>query len=277
MGATERTAYTRAQLERLIAPQSIAIVGASPRAGSFGMRTLENLAQYKGEVLLVNAKYERIGERACHASLKALPRPPDCAVLVVPREVVAPTLEEAAAAGVGSVIVYASGYGEMDRAGSAGAQRRLAAIARAAQMPMLGPNCMGLVNHALGAGMTFIPEYARAPRNPGSIAVVSQSGALGYTLVQAWDRGVGIRCLVLSPLAQLRVLGSPLFGQFDLISNLRILCWTEPFLNAAPRLRNPRLGGYGRRVGTRTADLCRVNLGQVIYLVDSSSFSLHRV
>jgi acyl-CoA synthetase (NDP forming) len=52
---------------------------------------------------------------------------------------------------------------------------------------------MGLVNHALRAGMTFLSEYARAPRNPGPIAVVSQSGALGYSLAQAWDRGLGIR------------------------------------------------------------------------------------
>ncbi|MDH3318869.1 MAG: acetate--CoA ligase family protein [Betaproteobacteria bacterium] len=188
-----RAAYTRAQLERLVAPRSIAVVGASPRAGSFGMRTLENLAHYAGEVFPVNAKYERIGERRCYASLAALPHAPDCVVLVVPREGVERTLEQAAAAGAGAAIVYASGYGEMAHADAGRTQRRLADIARAAQMPMLGPNCMGLVNHALRAGMTFIPEYARAPAGAGSIAVVSQSGALGYSLAQAWDRGFGIR------------------------------------------------------------------------------------
>jgi acyl-CoA synthetase (NDP forming) len=188
-----RAAYTRAELERLIAPRSVAIVGASPRAGSFGMRTLENLARYKGAVYPVNAKYERIGERACYPSLAALPQPPDCVVLVVPREGVETALQEAAAARAGSVIVYASGYGEMAREEAGRAQRRLAEIARAARMPMLGPNCMGLVNHALGTGLSFIPEYARAPRTVGGIAVVSQSGALGYSLAQAWDRGPGIR------------------------------------------------------------------------------------
>ena len=191
-----RAAYTRAELARLIAPRSVAIVGASPRAGSFGMRTLENLAHYGGAIYPVNAKYPRIGERACYASLAALPQPPDCVVLVVPREGVEAALEEAAAARAGSVIVYASGYGEMAREDSAQAQRRLAGIARAAKMPMLGPNCMGLVNHSLGAGLSFIPEYARAPRQPGSLAVVSQSGALGYSLAQAWDRGLGIRYFI---------------------------------------------------------------------------------
>jgi acyl-CoA synthetase (NDP forming) len=191
-----RAAYTRAQLERLIAPRSVAIVGASPRAGSFGMRTLENLARYRGTIYPVNAKYERVGELRCYASLAALPQPPDCVVLVVPREGVAAALEEAAAARAGSVIVYASGYGEMARDEAAQAQRRLGEIARAAKMPMLGPNCMGLVNHALGLGLSFIPEYARVPPPAAvasGIAVVSQSGALGYSLAQAWDRGPGIR------------------------------------------------------------------------------------
>jgi acyl-CoA synthetase (NDP forming) len=188
-----RAAYTRAELERLIAPRSIAVVGASPRAGAFGMRTLENLAGFQGEVFPVNAKYEAIGERRCYPSLAALPRSPDCVVVVVPRDGVEGALEEAAAARAGGVIVYASGYGEMAHEDTGRAQRRLADIARAANMPMLGPNCMGLVNHASRAGMTFLSEYARSPRNPGPIAVVSQSGALGYSLAQAWDRGLGIR------------------------------------------------------------------------------------
>lgn len=188
-----RAAYTRAELERLVAPRSIAVVGASPRAGSFGVRTLENLAQFAGEVFPVNAKYEMIGERRCYASLASLPRSPDCVVLAVPREGVEAALEEAAAAGAGSAIVFASGYGEMTREDAARAQHRLGEIARAAKMPMLGPNCMGMVNHAARAGVTFLSEYARAPRATGSIAIVSQSGALGYSLAQAWDRGLGIR------------------------------------------------------------------------------------
>jgi acyl-CoA synthetase (NDP forming) len=188
-----RAAYTRAELEKLIAPRSIAVLGASARAGSFGARTIENLAHYAGEVFPVNAKYDSVAGRRCYPSLAALPRSPDCVVLVVPREAAEASLEEAAAAGAGAAVVYASGYGEMAREDAGRGQRRLAEIARAAKMPMLGPNCMGLINHALGAGMSFIPEYARAPAHPGAIAVVSQSGALGYSLAQAWDRGLGIR------------------------------------------------------------------------------------
>jgi acyl-CoA synthetase (NDP forming) len=189
---SQRNAYTHAQLARLIAPQSVAIVGISPRARSFGMRTLENLTHYRGAVHLVNAKYDKIGGRPCYPSLAALPSKPDCVVLVLPREAVEPVLKEAAAAGAGSVIVYASGYGEMARDDATLEQERLAAIAREAQMPMLGPNCMGMVNHVLRCGLTFIPEYARANGQAGSLAIVSQSGALGYSLAQSWERGLGI-------------------------------------------------------------------------------------
>jgi acyl-CoA synthetase (NDP forming) len=190
---TVRPIYTRAQLDRLIAPKSIAIVGASPRAGSFGLRTLENLANFRGPVWPVNAKYPKIGELACYPSLAALPGKPDLVALVVPREGVEAALTEAAAVGAGGVVVYASGYGEMARDEGAAAQRRLADIARAARMPVLGPNCMGLVNHELGVGVSFIPEYSKMPRTLGPIAFVSQSGAMGYCLAQAAERGVGFR------------------------------------------------------------------------------------
>ena len=193
MLSTVRPIYTRAELDSLIAPKSIAIVGASPRAGSFGLRTLENLAHFKGPIWPVNAKYEKVGEHACYPSLAALPGKPDLVALVVPREAVEESLNEAAAVGAGGVVVYASGYGEMARDEGLAAQRRLAQIARAAKMPVLGPNCMGLVNHALGVGVSFIPEYSQMPRQVGPIAFVSQSGALGYCLAQAAERGVGYR------------------------------------------------------------------------------------
>jgi acyl-CoA synthetase (NDP forming) len=188
-----RPLYTRAELDRLIAPRSIAIVGASPRAGSFGLRTLENLAHFRGAIWPVNAKYKEVAGHACYPSLAALPGKPDLVALVVPREGVEAALNEAATAGAGGVIVYASGYGEMERGEGAASQRRLAEIARAAHMPMLGPNCMGLVNHELGVGVSFIPEYAAMPRTVGPIAFVSQSGALGYCLAQAAERGLGFR------------------------------------------------------------------------------------
>ena len=105
-----RAPFEHADLVRLIDPGSIAIVGMSARAGAFGMRSFENLAHFAGEVMFVNAKYDAIAGRPCYASLSALPRPPDCVVLVVPRDGVEALLEEAADVGAGGVIVYASAW-----------------------------------------------------------------------------------------------------------------------------------------------------------------------
>src|SRR5476649_586523 len=108
-----RAPFMHADLARLIDPRTIAIVGMSPRVGAFGMRSFENLQHFAGEVFLVNGKYGRIADRPCYASLSVLPKPPDCVVLVVPKDGVEALLVEAADVGAGGVIVYASAYGEM--------------------------------------------------------------------------------------------------------------------------------------------------------------------
>ncbi len=115
LATTDRPVYTRADLDRLIAPRSIAIVGASPRAGSFGLRTLENLAHFRGAIWPVNAKYQKIGEHACYPSLAALPGKADLVALVVPREGVEAALREAAAAGAGGVTCASSAGAAVSR------------------------------------------------------------------------------------------------------------------------------------------------------------------
>jgi acyl-CoA synthetase (NDP forming) len=191
MIAPARPPFSHLDLARLIDPRTIAIVGMSPRAGAFGMRSFENLAHFKGDVYFVNGKYDRIADRACYPSLAALPKPPDCVVLVVPKDGVEALLGEAADGGAGGVIVYASAYGEMEGGDGKAAQARIAAIARERKLRILGPNCIGLVNNITRAGMTFMPDYSKLPHRVGPVAIVSQSGALGYALLQAAERGRG--------------------------------------------------------------------------------------
>src|SRR5271165_7586599 len=78
-----RSLYRHAELDRVLNPRSIAIVGASPKAGSFGDRVLANLTGFDGEVYLVNPKYEVLGERRCYASVADLPVVPDCVAVTV--------------------------------------------------------------------------------------------------------------------------------------------------------------------------------------------------
>ena len=154
--------YRRADLQRVLHPRSIAIVGASARQGAFGERVLNNLAGYAGNVHLVNPKSDWIGERACHPNLSALPESPDCVVVCVPREGVEEVVLEAAKVRAGGVIIFASGYAETGKPERVAQQARLSQLAAESGMRILGPNCLGIGNYALGARITFSEYPARA-------------------------------------------------------------------------------------------------------------------
>lgn len=192
MTSAPRPLYTHAQLRRLLDPQSVALIGATTRAGAFGARVAANMAGFRGRLHLVNARYERIGEQPCYPALAALPEVPDCAVLTVAREAVEPVVREAARLGVGGAIIFASGYAEIGAADRIAEQARLVAIARQSGMPIVGPNCIGLVNYLTGAAITFsaVPKQARV--RPHAIGVISQSGALGFALALATEHGAAV-------------------------------------------------------------------------------------
>lgn len=185
-----RGVYRHAQLGRLIAPRSVAIVGASPTAGSFGQRTLANLSGFDGRIHLVNARYPAIGERPCHPDVDSLPEVPDCAVLTIARDAVEAVVLACARAGVGGVIVYASGYSETGRPERIRLQARLGDIASETGLRIIGPNCIGIVNARCGASMTFSNLPAFRPWSPDAIGLISQSGALGFALAQAAEHGM---------------------------------------------------------------------------------------
>ncbi len=189
MSAQRTTVYRHAELVRLLHPASIAVIGASARAGSFGERVLDNLANYTGAIYPVNARYERIGARVCYPSVAALPRVPDCAVITVAREAVEQIVLDCAKAGVGGVIVFASGYSETVREDRVAEQERLAAIARETGLRIVGPNCIGAVNATLDSRITFMNITPIPPPRPHAVGIVSQSGALGMALAQAVVRG----------------------------------------------------------------------------------------
>ncbi len=190
--------YTHAQLHRMLNPASVAIVGATPRVGSFGQRLLANLATYDGRIHLVNPRYTEVNEHPCHPSLAALPENPDVVVITLPREAVQPVVEEAAAIGAGGAIVFASGYTETGKPDRTAQQDALTALARSTGLPIVGPNCIGINNYARRARFTFMP-FAEIPLpGPGAIGMVSQSGALGFGMEQAAMRGVPVSHLLTS-------------------------------------------------------------------------------
>lgn len=187
-----RRLYAPEDMVRLIAPQSVAVVGASERANAFGARTLANMKGFEGRQYPINPNYTELAGRTCYPSLVALPEVPDCVVIATPRDAVESIAIECAARGVGAILVLAAGFAETGKPEHIALQNRLVAIAQAANMRLLGPNTIGLVNYAVGAGLTFSGMPERRPLKPHAIGIVSQSGSLGFSLSQAVERGVSV-------------------------------------------------------------------------------------
>src|SRR5690606_16581442 len=104
-GAGSRPVYSHEEMRRLIAPRSVAIVGASPTPGSFGERTISNLAGFTGRLYGVNPKYKEAAGIPCFPSIADLPETPDCVIVAVAASFVEEQVRECVARGVGGVIV----------------------------------------------------------------------------------------------------------------------------------------------------------------------------
>lgn len=191
MISSTRSIYGAADLSRLINPNVVAVVGASETPGSFGERTLSNMSAFTGKVFAINPKYTSLLGRPCVPSLTDMPESPDCVVLCVARPMVEGMIELAASVRAGGVIVYASGFAETAKPDRIEAQQRVMEISRRTGVRVVGPNCVGLANTRSCAGLNFMPGYANMGHRRGPIGVVSQSGALGYTVLQGMERGIG--------------------------------------------------------------------------------------
>jgi acetyltransferase len=191
MTHSTRPLYSAADLTRLINPGIVAVVGASETRGSFGERTLSNMSGFTGKVFAINPKYQTLLGRPCVPSLADMPESPDCVVLCVARPMVEGMIESAAAVKAGGVIVYASGFAETAKPDRIEAQQRVVELAHRTGVRVVGPNCVGLANTRSNAGLNFMPDYAGMGHRRGSIGIVSQSGALGYTVLQGMERGIG--------------------------------------------------------------------------------------
>ena len=169
-------------INRLLKPRSIAIVGASETPGALGAVVLANLVNhgFAGDIHLVNPKRETISGRPAVPSVEALPEGVDCAILCIPRVAVLDTVRQLAAKKAGAAMIFAAGFAEGGEAGLAD-QQEIGRIARAAGMVIEGPNCLGSVNYVDRIPLTFINTDIRAAGASG-IGIVSQSGAMAAVL-----------------------------------------------------------------------------------------------
>ncbi len=167
--------YDRHYLTALFEPRSVAIVGATKKAGKVGEVLVSNMraAGYRGELLAVNPKYRSVHGVPCYASVEKLPQPVDLVVIATPAATVADMISQCGAAGVHAALVITAGFSETGTEG-ARLEREVVELIRRHDVRMIGPNCLGMLRPSLGLNATF----ARGGALPGSLALVSQSGAV---------------------------------------------------------------------------------------------------
>ena len=183
-------------LDALLRPRSVALIGASRDPKALGGRPLGFLARYgfAGKVYPVSPSAPEVQGLPAYASIKDVPEPVDLALVMVRAELVAQVLRDCAAAGVRVAVVVSSGFGEGMGAG-AGILESVVPELAASGMRVLGPNCEGLASLPADAPLTFSPvldiDASGTRLRPGSIAVLSQSGGLGFAVAQ-WGTAAGL-------------------------------------------------------------------------------------
>ncbi|HEY3229184.1 MAG TPA: acetate--CoA ligase family protein, partial [Roseiflexaceae bacterium] len=173
----------RPSLDAIFAPTSIAVIGATERAGSVGRTILWNLISnpFGGTVFPVNPERRSVLGIKAYPSVAALPEPVDLAVVVNPAPTVPGVIAACVDAGVKGAIIISAGFRETGVAGAALEQQVLAA-ARRDNIRLIGPNCLGVMRPISGLNATFAGAMVR----PGNVGFISQSGAL-CTAILDWS------------------------------------------------------------------------------------------
>lgn len=170
-------------LDPIFAPGSVAVIGATERPGSVGRTILWNLITnpFGGTVYPINPKRSNILGIRAYPDIKSLPEPVDLAVIVTPAQSVPGVIRDSVAAGVKGAIVISAGFKERGPEGVE-LERQILEYARAGNMRLIGPNCLGVMRPMSGLNATFANAMART----GNIGFISQSGAL-CTAVLDWS------------------------------------------------------------------------------------------
>jgi acetyltransferase len=180
-------------LRPLLAPTSVALVGASGRPGSLGRVVVENLLDggFKGDAFLVNPNHRRILGRRSFSSLRALDRPVELAVIAVPCAAVVSVIDDAARSGVKAAVLLSAPPGDEGEARRW--ERDVTAAARKRRIRLLGPHAFGVMRPEIGLNATMGAVSAR----PGRLALIAQSGAVCTAILSfATPLGIGFSTVV---------------------------------------------------------------------------------
>lgn len=183
-------------ISKLLWPSSVAAIGASPDATKLRGMILDVMLRqpYAGRIYPINPSYQEIQGQRCFASIADVPDQVDLAVLAIPAEAVVDELRRCGEAGVKAAAIMTSGFAEQTGEEGRAMQMALAEIIDKYDMAVTGPNALGFANFASNLCATFSPAIRKADlplmpewhKDGGRVAVVAQSGAIGYSF---YDRG----------------------------------------------------------------------------------------
>ncbi len=187
-------------LTPLLAPRSVAVLGASNDATRIGGRPIAYMlaSGFKGALYPVNPNRKEVQGLRAYSSVADLPETPDVAIVAVPAAIAVQGIEDLGRRGTKAALVFTAGFAEVDANGAA-EQDRMVASARATGMRILGPNCLGVFDGRTGYYATFSSSFDSGWPVPGRIGIASQSGAYGthlYTLAR--NRGIGASLCIMT-------------------------------------------------------------------------------
>lgn len=170
-------------LDAIFKPKSVAVIGASARRGGIGREIFDKLlaADFNGPVYAVNNRVPFIHSVPTFPSVLSIPAPVDLAIVSVPRDAVEQVVNECAQKGVRGLVVITAGFKETGAEGAV-LEKRIVEVVKKHGMRMVGPNCMGVIctDPDIRMDATFAPTVPRR----GNLGFVSQSGALGATILE---------------------------------------------------------------------------------------------
>src|SRR5512143_528183 len=180
------------RLKAVFAPKSVAVVGASPTPNKIGYVIVKNFVdtRFPGKIYPVNPKHEELLGMKCYPKVSDMPGKVDCVIIATPAETVPDIVDGCARKGTGGVVILSGGFEEVNRNDLAA---RIRKTAMDSGMPVIGPNCLGVFNPYTKVDSIFLPMYKLERPKAGGIAFVTQSGAVGSTVMDlAAYYGVGI-------------------------------------------------------------------------------------
>jgi acyl-CoA synthetase (NDP forming) len=170
------------QLDPLVKPRSVAVVGATDRGGP-GRAVMESLGAigFTGPIYPVNPNYATVLNIKCYPTLMELPEAPDIVVFSIRNPLIPEQMRLAVKRGARAAVIYDSGFAELGAEG-AKLQDEIAGLAQEARMPVCGPNCMGILNPPARV-TTYKQNVIEPSAIVGNVGIVSQSGSVCIALL----------------------------------------------------------------------------------------------